>query len=193
MDKNDNINSIGIKNPEEMSKKFFEDVSICNKKEIQISNKTSDIIHGKNKIPECLDGKVSVIAAMTLNPIEFKIYIDEVKKWVEAHPDWNNVEDIEDINNLALEKIMQYRALKKKPSGDSDAELSNSKRRESQYRNNLGAKRSAKNDNYNKNGGINIAILCGKVDEEKILNIKNISIKNKTEEDDLFPVRAIGV
>lgn len=195
MQDKDNINKLGLKNPDELSKKFFDGVQVATKKsdiQLAVAGKLTNNESGKNVIPENLEGKISVIVAMTLNAIEFKIYIDEVKKWVDAHPEWNQVEDIEDINNLALEKVMQYRALKKKPSEESLAELTDSKKRETQYRNNLGAKRSAKNDGGGAKGGVNIAILCGKVDEERISNIKNISLKHKSEEDELFPVRAIG-
>lgn len=147
-----------------------------------------------NEIPERLSGKIQEVAALALNKIEFNIYVAEVDKWVSAHPEWNQVEDIDDINNIAFEKVFQYRLLLQRGKKDIEDNLSSSKRRENVYRTNLGAMRATKRDaGGNSARSISIAIFAGEIDENKIKAIRHKSHSEKKEEDDLFPVVDIGV
>jgi hypothetical protein len=146
-----------------------------------------------NEIPERLAGKVQEVAALTFNKTEFGIYIAEVDKWVSAHPEWNQVEDIDDINNIAFEKVFQYRLLLQRGKKDIEDNLSSSKRRENVYRTNLGAMRATKRDaGGNSARSISIAIFAGEIDENKIKAIRHKSHSEKQEEDELFPVVDIG-
>ena len=145
------------------------------------------------KISELNISSVPATVTAVLNATELKLYVKEVSEWATSHPDWDKKEDIEDINSIAMEKVIQYRLLtnkKKKPSLDIEKDYNSSVYRVQAFRQNLAARR-ADRINKNKGGGsgqTNIAIIAGSLDEEKLTIITKKNEKEQDEEKDLFPV-----
>ena len=95
-----------------------------------IPDEFSKIIY--SHIPKILDGN------------EFFMYVNEIRDWMKDHPDWNMKEDIDDLNGIAMERVIQFRLLSSRTARkmvEIGKEYSNSKNREMLHRNNLGAKR----------------------------------------------------
>lgn len=145
------------------------------------------------KIGELNISSVPATVAAVLNATELKLYVKEVSEWAMSHPDWDKKEDIEDINSIAMEKVIQYRLLtnkKKKPNLDIEKDYNSSVYRAQAFRQNLAARR-ADRINKNKGGGsgqTNIAIIAGTLDEEKLKIITNKNSKEQDEEKELFPI-----
>ena len=152
-------------------------------------NKPKDI---ENKIPEELNGVIFTYVKNLLSNAEFFLYVDELKMWVKDHPDWNLKEDIDDLNGIAMEKVIQFRLLsdkKSKKSVDIDKEYNSSKNREMVHRNNLGARRATRVTEITKNTTINNVVnIAGAIDDGKLKKLVAINQKEEEEDEKLFPV-----
>lgn len=148
-----------------------------------------------NVVPDDLKKVIHNHICSLLNSAEFFLYCDELRAWVSDHPDWTLKEDIDDLNGIAMEKVIQFRLLSEKrvkKTADIDREFNSSKNREMVHRNNLGARRQTRiNDGAKTNVTNNIVSIVGAIDDEKIMKIKSINMKEQKEDDLLFPVRFI--
>lgn len=153
--------------------------------------KQEALIESDKKIPEELSKIVFSHIKTILNNAEFFLYIDEIKMWVKDHPEWTLKEDIDDLNGIAIEKVIQFRLLlekKGKKIVDIDKEFTSSKTREMIHRNNLGARRSTRIlENKTSNIQNNVVFIAGQIDDEKIKRIKDINRMEIEEDDLLFP------
>lgn len=143
-----------------------------------------------NVIPDDLKEYISETKVKFFDSFEFKIYVEEVRNWKDSHPDWDQKEDIDDINGIAMEKIIQYRLFlrkKQKKTTNIDEEYNKSVYREMGYRSNLGAKRSQREKGNNKGSNTtNIIYLSGKIEDENIKKIQENNIRDENEEESLF-------
>jgi hypothetical protein len=161
---------------------------------LTIEPETFDIGSMNIAIPTIGELNVQAVPATVLailNETELKLYVKEVSEWATSHPDWDKKEDIDDINSIAMEKVIQYRLLsskKKKPSIDIEKDYNSSVYRVQAFRQNLSARRTDRL-NKNKGGGsgqTNIAIIAGSLDEEAYKKIIDKNKKEKEEEEALF-------
>jgi hypothetical protein len=150
-----------------------------------------------NIVPVELTKVIHPHVGTLLNSAEFFLYCDELRAWVNDHPDWTLKEDIDDLNGIAMEKVIQFRLLSEKrvkKSIDIDKEFTNSKNREMVHRTNLGARRQTRiNDNAKANVTNNIVSIVGMIDDEKIKKIQAINLREEQEDQALFPVRVIDI
>ncbi len=151
----------------------------------------------KNVIPDELKGIMHNYVCSLLNSAEFFLYCDELKAWVSDHPDWTLKEDIDDLNGIAMEKVIQFRLLSEKRAKktlDIDKEFTSSKNREMVHRTNLGARRQSRiSDGAKTNITNNIVSIVGMIDDEKIKKINEINLKEIEEDNSLFPIRILDV
>ena len=151
----------------------------------------------KNVIPEELKGIMHNYVCSLLNSAEFFLYCDELKAWVSDHPDWTLKEDIDDLNGIAMEKVIQFILLSEKRAKktlDIDKEFTSSKNREMVHRTNLGARRQSRiSDGAKTNITNNIVSIVGMIDDEKIKKINEINLKEIEEDNSLFPIRILDV
>lgn len=165
-----------------------------NKGEIVIEPDVFDIDSISIDLPKIEDINVDTIpatVAAVLNKTELKLYIKEVTEWRTSHPDWNLKEDIDDINNIAMEKVIQYRLLlakKKRPSLDIEKDYNSSVYRMQAFRQNLSARRA---DRIKKKSGgnttMNIAVMAATLDETKMKELQEKNRKEEQEEIEFFP------
>ena len=150
-----------------------------------------------NVIPDELKKVMHSHICSLLNSAEFFLYCDELKAWIADHPDWTLKEDIDDLNGIAMEKVIQFRLLSEKrakKTTDIDREFNSSKQREMVHRQNLGARRQTRiNDGAKTNVTNNIVSIVGAIDDEKIKKIKAINFRELQEDNELFPVRVIEI
>lgn len=151
----------------------------------------------KNVIPDELKGIMHNYVCSLLNSAEFFLYCEELKAWVSDHPDWTLKEDIDDLNGIAMEKVIQFRLLSEKRAKktlDIDKEFTSSKNREMVHRTNLGARRQSRiSDGAKTNITNNIVSIVGMIDDEKIKKINEINLKEIEEDNSLFPIRILDV
>lgn len=147
----------------------------------------------KNVVPDDLKSVIHGHICSLLNSAEFFLYCDELRAWTKDHPDWTLKEDIDDLNGIAMEKVIQFRLLSEKrvkKSIDIDREFTSSKNREMVHRTNLGARRQTRITEGSKtNITNNIVSIFGMIDDEKIKKIQAINEKEEREDEILFPVR----
>jgi hypothetical protein len=150
-----------------------------------------------NIVPEELVKIIHPHVGSLLNSAEFFLYCDELKAWVSDHPDWTMKEDVDDLNGIAMEKVIQFRLLSEKrvkKSIDIDKEFTNSKNREMVHRTNLGARRQTRiSDNAKSNVTNNIVSIIGMIDDDKIKKIQSINLREDKEDEILFPSRVIDI
>lgn len=145
----------------------------------------------KNIIPRELEKIVFPHVRVLLSPAEFFLYCDELKAWVKDHPDWKMKEDIDDLNGIAMEKVIQFRLLSDKRARktvDIDKEFTSSKNREMVNRNNLGARRQSRILEGQKSTTTNnIVSIIGIIEDSQIKKITEINQREQLEDDELFP------
>lgn len=150
-----------------------------------------------NIVPAELAKVIHSHVGSLLNSAEFFLYCDELKAWVSDHPDWTLKEDIDDLNGIAMEKVIQFRLLSEKrakKSVDIDREFTSSKNREMVHRTNLGARRQTRiTEGAKTNVTNNIVAIMGAIDDDKIKKIQAINLREEQEDEALFPVRAISI
>lgn len=150
-----------------------------------------------NVVPTELEKVIHHHVGSLLNSAEFFLYCDELKAWVADHPDWTLKEDIDDLNGIAMEKVIQFRLLSEKrakKSVDIDREFTSSKNREMVHRTNLGARRQTRiTEGAKTNVTNNIVAIMGAIDDDKIKKIQAINLREEQEDEALFPVRAISI
>lgn len=150
-----------------------------------------------NIVPVELTKMIHPHVGSLLNSAEFFLYCDELKAWVSDHPDWTLKEDIDDLNGIAMEKVIQFRLLSEKrvkKSIDIDKEFTNSKNREMVHRTNLGARRQTRiTEGVKTNVTNNIVAIMGAIDDDKIKKIQAINLREEQEDEALFPVRVIDI
>ena len=139
-----------------------------------------------------VEQNIPATIAAVLNQSELKLYVKEVSEWYTSHPDWNAKEDIDDINTIAMEKVIQYRLLlakKKRPSLDIEKDYSSSAYRVQTARQNLAARRSDRitKGKHGAGGQTNIAIIAGSLDEGKMKMLVSKNDEEASEELNLFP------
>lgn len=151
----------------------------------------------QNVTPEDLKGVMHGHICSLLNSAEFFLYCDELRAWVKDHPDWTMKEDIDDLNGIAMEKVIQFRLLmekRAKKTTDIDREFNSSKSREMVHRTNLGARRQTRiTDGAKTNVTNNIVSIIGMIDDEKIKKIKSINLREEQDDEKLFPIRTIDI
>lgn len=157
-------------------------------------NKLKDTSGKAEMIPSDLAGYVYPHVINLLTAVEFIIYCDEVRGWVKDHEEWKVKEDIDDINGIAMEKVIQFRLLsekKVKKNLDIDKEFTSSKNREQNHRNNLGAKRASRitESKITKNTTNNVVVLAGRIDDDKIKQLRELNSREIEGDEALFPVR----
>jgi len=163
--------------------------------EIVVEPDVVDIEDMTIQVPEMRElavNRIPITVAAVLNKTELKLYVKEVAEWASSHPDWNKKEDIDDINNIAMEKVIQYRLLinkKRHPNTDIEKDYASSMYRMQVSRQNLAARRTDRINKKNSGGGqTNIAIIAGSLDDDKIKIIKKRNENDTIEEDSMFPV-----
>jgi hypothetical protein len=126
-----------------------------------------------------------------LNIDELEIYTKEVHEWVKAHPDWDSKEDIDDINGIAMEKVIQYRLLtkqKRKPHLDIEKNYNSSVSRVQVCRTNLAARRVDRISGKSKTiHQTNIALIAGRMDDNEMKILRHRNNKEEEEEIRFFP------
>lgn len=143
------------------------------------------------EIPAELKDIIHKHILVTLSGVELFIYFDELREWTKSHPEWNTKEDKDDLNAIAMEKVIQFRLLmekRNKKTADIDKNYTASKNREQAFRTNLGAKRSTRvleKANVTNN---NIVLLTGKMEDENIKKLLEVNNREQIEEDELFKV-----
>lgn len=158
-------------------------------------NQTNKDVSGKaEKIPADLVGFVYAHILRLLTAVEFMIYCEEMRGWMADHDEWRAKEDIDDLNGIAMEKVIQFRLLSEKKSKKNfeiDKEFTSSKNREQIHRNNLGAKRAsriAEQRNVN-NTTNNVVVLAGRIDDNKLKQLRDINRAEEEKDSLMFPVR----
>lgn len=134
---------------------------------------------------------IPITTKAVLDNQEYRIFLNEVKEWLESHPDWTLKEDLDDIYGISMEKVIQFRLLIKRrrhPRIDIEKDYSASVHRMQQFRNNLAARRS---DRISKKNNVqsmtNIAIIASEMDSKKIEQLRAKTLNNQKEELELFP------
>lgn len=150
-----------------------------------------------NIVPVELSKIIHPHVCSLLNSAEFFLYCDEIKAWANDHPDWKLKEDIDDLNGIAMERVIQFRLLSEKrvkKSIDIDKEFTNSKNREMVHRTNLGARRQTRiTEGAKTNVTNNIVAIMGAIDDDKIKKIQAINLREEQEDEALFPARVIDI
>jgi hypothetical protein len=153
-------------------------------------------IVGEAKIPVVSEAHdpahtIPITAKAVLNKEEYRIYINEVREWLESHPDWTLKEDLDDIYGIAMEKVIQFRLLMKRkrhPRSDIEKDYNSSVYRMQSFRQNLAARRSDRISGKNKVvNQTNIAIIASEMDAEQIDQLRARALKNQQEELEMFP------
>lgn len=162
------------------------------KRENGINEKTS-LEKSKSNIPEKYKKIIPDYISKVLTDSEFFIYYNEIKDWMSDHDDWTMKEDIDDMNGIAMEKVIQFRLLsdrkRAKSVTDIDREFSSSKAREMVYRTNLGAKRAQRiSERKTTNITNNVINIAGEIDSKTIEKIRKINLVEQEQEDNMFPV-----
>lgn len=162
------------------------------KREKGSSEKTS-LVKSNSELPEKYKKVIPDYISKVLTDSEFFIYYNEIKDWMSDHDDWTMKEDIDDMNGIAMEKVIQFRLLsdrkRAKSVTDIDREFSSSKAREMVYRTNLGAKRAQRiAERKTTNITNNVINIAGEIDSKKLEKIRKINLVEQEQEDDMFPV-----
>lgn len=174
-----------------MQKKTPEELREIRLKNLK-QNKKDDLSGKPEKIPEDVSDFVYKHIIHLLTAVEFMIYCEEVRGWVQDHEEWRVKEDIDDINGIAMEKVIQFRLLSEKKNRknvDIDKEFTSSKNREQIHRNNLGAKRASRVvEQKTTNTTNNVVVLAGRIDDEKIRQLKQINQIETEKDENMFPI-----
>ena len=146
----------------------------------------------KASIPEDLKRIIPSYIGRILTDVEFFIYVNEIRDWMADHSDWKLKEDIDDLNGIALEKVMQFRLLsnrkRAKNVSEIDREFTASKGREMVHRTNLGAKRAQRIvDKKTTNITNNVINIAGEIDAQKLEKIKTVNQIEEKQEEEMFP------
>jgi len=162
------------------------------KREKGSSEKTS-LVKSNSELPEKYKKVIPDYISKVLTDSEFFIYYNEIKDWMSDHDDWTMKEDIDDMNGIAMEKVIQFRLLsdrkRAKSVTDIDREFSSSKAREMVFRTNLGAKRAQRiAERKTTNITNNVINIAGEIDSKKLEKIRKINLVEQEQEDDMFPV-----
>ena len=162
------------------------------KREKGSSEKTS-LVKSNSELPEKYKKVIPDYISKVLTDSEFFIYYNEIKDWMSDHDDWTMKEDIDDMNGIAMEKVIQFRLLsdrkRAKSVTDIDREFSSSKAREMVYRTNLGAKRAQRiAERKTTNITNNVINIAGEIDSKKLEKIRKINLVEQEQDDDMFPV-----
>ena len=157
-------------------------------------NQHKDVSGKAEMIPADISGYIYPHVINLLTAVEFIIYCDEVRGWVKDHEEWKVKEDIDDINGIAMEKVIQFRLLSEKKSKKNfeiDKEFTSSKNREQIHRNNLGAKRASRiaEQRNISNTTNNVVVLAGRIDDNKLKQLRDINRAEEEKDSLMFPVR----
>ena len=152
----------------------------------------SSLVSGSQSIPEMYRKVMPSYITKVLTDTEFFIYYNEIKDWMKDHDDWTLKEDIDDMNGIAMEKVIQFRLLsdrkRSKSVTDIDKEFSSSKAREMVHRSNLGAKRAQRiAEKRTTNITNNVINIAGEIDAKKLEKIRKINVVEQEQEDEMFP------
>jgi hypothetical protein len=157
-------------------------------------NQHKDVSGKAEMIPADISGYIYPHVINLLTAVEFIIYCDEVRGWVKDHEEWKVKEDIDDINGIAMEKVIQFRLLsekKVKKNLDIDKEFTSSKTREQNHRNNLGAKRATRITEHKitNNTTNNVVVLAGRIDDSKLQQLRELNNREIADDDNMYPVK----
>jgi len=122
----------------------------------------------------------------TLTVDEQKIYSKVWNSWITQHPEYNKAEDLDDVHGIAMEKVMQYRLLRKKkskPGSDIEKEYDTSVKRMQTFRSNLAARRTDRVvPKKHESKGVNIAVIAAGFDSNKVKKLKQADVQFIDEE-----------
>ena len=166
---------------------------ILNIKREKGSSEKASLVKSNSDLPEKYKKVIPDYISKVLTDSEFFIYYNEIKDWMSDHDDWTMKEDIDDMNGIAMEKVIQFRLLsdrkRAKSVTDIDREFSSSKAREMVFRTNLGAKRAQRiAERKTTNITNNVINIAGEIDSKKLEKIRKINLVEQEQEDDMFPV-----
>ena len=166
---------------------------ILNIKREKGSYEKASLVKSNSELPEKYKKVIPDYISKVLTDSEFFIYYNEIKDWMSDHDDWTMKEDIDDMNGIAMEKVIQFRLLsdrkRAKSVTDIDREFSSSKAREMVFRTNLGAKRAQRiAERKTTNITNNVINIAGEIDSKKLEKIRKINLVEQEQEDDMFPV-----
>lgn len=166
---------------------------ILNIKREKGSSEKASLVKSNSELPEKYKKVIPDYISKVLTDSEFFIYYNEIKDWMSDHDDWTMKEDIDDMNGIAMEKVIQFRLLsdrkRAKSVTDIDREFSSSKAREMVFRTNLGAKRAQRiAERKTTNITNNVINIAGEIDSKKLEKIRKINLVEQEQEDDMFPV-----
>lgn len=152
----------------------------------------SPLVKSSSAIPEQYRKIMPSYITKVLNDTEFFIYYNEIKDWMKDHEDWTMKEDIDDVNGIAMEKVIQFRLLsdrkRSKAVSEIDREFTSSKAREMVHRSNLGAKRAQRiAEKKTTNITNNVINIAGEIDAKKLEKIRKINIVEQEQENEMFP------
>jgi len=110
---------------------------------------------------------------------EWDLFLLTWRKYLEAHPDYNQAEDEMDLETICYEEVIKYRTnvtRRKRPEKDVDQAYNQSCLRQQKARENLAARRSDRigltGSKVTNNNRINIAVLAAGIDETKLLELQ---------------------
>lgn len=113
---------------------------------------------------------------------EFDLYLLTWETWMRQHDDYNEAEDMKDLETVCKEEVIQYRidCLKMRhPNRDFDEPYNQSHLRQQRARDNLAARRDMRlginkgsTGKGNTTNHFNVAIVAGQVDERKLMEMQ---------------------
>jgi hypothetical protein len=128
-------------------------------------------------VQKTLQGKM---ARRALSREEYDLFLETYANWMTAHPEYDNIEDKDDVSTIAMETVLMLRMQMlqmQKPTTDITEPYNQSFRRKQQARENLQASREARLSKKKGGGGgntiINVAVASGNITPQMVEERRN--------------------